>query len=36
MQGVGAVAAMTTDGLALGAPIRQNIGMNEDEREKTQ
>ena len=33
---VGAEAAMATGGLALGATVRQNIGMNEDEGEKTQ
>jgi hypothetical protein len=33
---VGAEAAMATDGLALGAIVRQNIGMGEDEGEKTQ
>jgi hypothetical protein len=32
----GAEAAMATDRLALGAIIRQNIGMTEDEGEKTQ
>jgi hypothetical protein len=28
---VGAEVAMATDGLALGAIVRQNIGMSEDE-----
>ena len=32
----GAEAAVTTDGLALGAAVRQNIGMTEDEGENTQ
>jgi hypothetical protein len=33
---VGVGAATATGGLALAATIRQNIGMNENEREKTQ
>jgi hypothetical protein len=33
---VGAEAAMATDRLALGAIVRHNIGMIEDEGEKTQ
>jgi hypothetical protein len=33
---VGAEAAMATDRLALGATVRQNIGMSEDKGEKTQ
>lgn len=33
---VGAEAAMTIDRLALRAAVRQNIGMTEDEGEKTQ
>jgi hypothetical protein len=33
---IGLEAAMAMDGLALGAAVRQNIGMTEDNGEKTQ
>jgi hypothetical protein len=36
VQRIGAEAAMAMDRLALGAIVRQNIGMTEDSGEKTQ